>query len=63
MDPNNNEKFKTRKELANELGVCNKTLKKMLREKDIVIKRGLISPKDQELIYTILGFCQGQKIP
>jgi hypothetical protein len=46
---------KTRKQLAAEYGVCRKTLIKLLRKKRIKLDAGLISPKDQMVIYSRLG--------
>jgi hypothetical protein len=47
---------KSKKEIANEYGICTKTLNKWLDEEGIVLKRGLISPKKQETIYERFGF-------
>lgn len=46
---------KTKKQIANEYGICTKTLNKWLKKEDIPLQRGLISPKSQELIYEKLG--------
>ena len=46
---------KSRQQIANEYGICTKTLNKWLREKKIHLKRGLINPKAQSLIYKRLG--------
>lgn len=47
---------KTKQQIAREYGICTKTLNKWLKEEKIKIHRGLINPKDQELIYEKLGF-------
>jgi hypothetical protein len=47
---------KTKQQIADEYGICWKTLDKWLKKNEINIDRGLITPKDQEIIYTKLGF-------
>ncbi len=47
---------KTRQQIAEEYGVCTKTLNKWLRTNNINIGRGLITPKEQKMIYLKLGF-------
>lgn len=46
----------TRKELAQNYGVCRRTLAKWLKEKNIDLHPGLITPKDQESIYSKVGY-------
>jgi predicted site-specific integrase-resolvase len=46
---------KTKQQIANEYGICTKTLNKWLKEGKIRINRGLINPKGQERIYKKLG--------
>jgi hypothetical protein len=46
---------KTKQQIANEYGICTKTLNKWLKENHIRIKRGLINPKMQSIIYGKLG--------
>jgi hypothetical protein len=46
---------KSKQQIAGEYGICPKTLNKWLKNENIVIKRGLINPKKQELIYKKLG--------
>ncbi len=46
---------KTRQQIAREYGVSTKTLKKWFCRKELQIDSGLISPKDQKLIYEKLG--------
>jgi len=48
-------KAKTKQQIADEYGVCVKTLNKWLRKKEIKISRGLISPIDQNKIYENFG--------
>jgi hypothetical protein len=47
---------KTKQQIAIEYGICTKTLNKWLKQESIKIHRGLINPKDQELIYEKFGF-------
>lgn len=47
---------KSKQQIANEYGICTKTLNKWLKQEKIQIERGLITPKQQELIYEKLGF-------
>lgn len=47
---------KSKQQIANEYGICTKTLTKWLKEEKILLKRGLINPKRQEIIYKRLGF-------
>lgn len=47
---------KTRKQIADEYGICTKTLNKWFKKEEIDLQRGLISPKSQELIYLKFGF-------
>jgi len=42
--------------MAEEYGVCTKTFNKWLRANNINIDRGLITPKEREIIYSELGF-------
>lgn len=51
---------KSKQQIADEYGICTKTLTKWLKEEGIFLKRGLISPRNQEIIYERLGF---PKIP
>jgi hypothetical protein len=46
---------KTKQQMADEYGVCRKTFNKLLWKKQIKLDRGLISPKDQQVIYEKLG--------
>jgi hypothetical protein len=47
--------FKTKQQMADEYGICRKTFNKLLKRKNISVKRGLITPKDQLNIYNELG--------
>lgn len=47
---------KSKQQIANEYGICTKTLTKWLKEERIDVKRGLINPKKQIIIYRKLGF-------
>jgi hypothetical protein len=53
---------KTKQQMADEYGVCRKTFNKLLRKKQIMLDRGLISPKDQKNIYDELGTPSGIEI-
>jgi hypothetical protein len=46
---------KSRQQIANEYGICIKTLNKWLIEEKIILKRGLINPKKQNIIYKKFG--------
>ncbi len=48
-------KAKTLEEIAEEYGVCEKTLRKRIREAEVKIKRGLLFNAEQKLIYDALG--------
>lgn len=50
---------KTKQQIAKEYGICTKTFTKWLNEEGIVLKRGLITPKKQEIIYKSLGVPKG----
>ena len=41
--------------MATEYGVCLKTFNRWLKRESIVLPKGLICPKDQEVIYEQLG--------
>jgi len=53
---NHNGVVKTKQQMSEEYGICCKTFNKLLRKKQIMLDRGLIFPKDQEQIYSKLGF-------
>jgi DNA invertase Pin-like site-specific DNA recombinase len=44
-------KYKTRQQIARELGVSRRTFYRMLKRKGINLTPGLITPKEQEKIY------------
>ena len=46
---------KTRQELADEFGVHPNTFRSMLKRAEIKLSKGLVSPKEQLLIYQKLG--------
>jgi hypothetical protein len=48
-------KFKTRQEIANEIGICVKTLNSKLQQNNVQLAKGLITPKNQEIIYSLFG--------
>lgn len=55
MKPTNKGGFKTKAQMAEEYGICLKTFSKLLKEHGINIRRHLITPKEQEDIYSVLG--------
>ncbi len=52
---NHNVVVKTKQQMADEYGVCRKTFTKLLIRKRIKLGRGLIYPKEPQLIYSVLG--------
>jgi hypothetical protein len=46
---------RTRKELSDQYGVCRRTFNRWLKRNKIELQNGLITPKEQELIYSKLG--------
>jgi len=52
---------KTRQQLADEYGICCKTFNKLLKKKGIKLDKGLITPKDQKIIYKTLGIPDNSK--
>ena len=52
---NNNTKAKTRQQIAYEYGICSRTLKRWLAAHEIKLSKGLITPKEQEMIYNLFG--------
>ena len=55
-------KAKTRQEVADEYGICVKTLNSRFEEVSIIIGPGLIFPKTLKIIYYALGLPAGLKI-
>jgi hypothetical protein len=53
---------KTKQQMADEYGVCWKTFDKWLKKHKIKIDRGLITPKDQNKIYSALGIPKNSKL-
>jgi len=53
--PNQDGGVKTRQQMAEEYGVCRKTFNKLLTKKNIRLERGVIPPKEQQIIYNRLG--------
>jgi transcriptional antiterminator len=50
------DKFRTRNEFADSLGISTRTLERRLIALQIELPKGLISPKDQLMIREALGF-------
>ena len=51
----NNQGCKTRKQMAEEYKVTRKTFYRMRQKAGIVLSNGLITPKEQEIIYEVFG--------
>jgi hypothetical protein len=51
----------TRQQMADNYEICPRTLNKWFKEKGITLPRGLISPKDQENIYSKIGYHPNHK--
>jgi len=56
-----NIKPKTRQEIADEYQVNRKTLRRWLKNENIILDKGLVKPKDLKLIYLTFGtpMCDG----
>lgn len=52
------DRAKLRQEIAEEFGISAKTLSRWIQKEKLVISRGLISPKEQALIYLKFGMPQ-----
>ncbi|GAB4421331.1 MAG: hypothetical protein OHK0039_35970 [Bacteroidia bacterium] len=50
-----NTSAKTRTQIAAEYGISPRTLSRWLKRRDIRLSRGLLGPKEQALIYQVLG--------
>jgi hypothetical protein len=50
------DKFRNRKEFAEMLGIATRTLERKLKDTQIELPKGLLSPKDQLMIKEALGF-------
>ena len=48
--------FKPRKALAAELGIATRTFERKIKEAQILIPKGLLSPNTQKFIRDFLGF-------
>jgi len=48
-------RFKTREEIANEFGISTKTLRRRLDKAGVIFPRGLLSLKEQHIIYDLFG--------
>ncbi|MDZ7739607.1 MAG: hypothetical protein U5K32_11210 [Bacteroidales bacterium] len=47
--------FKTKQNIADEFGISVPTLNRILDDNNYKVRRGLISPREQQMIYKILG--------
>jgi len=50
-----NTRFKTREEIANEYGISTKTLRRKLNKAGVAFSKGLLSIKEQNIIYDLFG--------
>lgn len=50
--------FKTRQQVAEELGISARTLTRLIRREQLPVKSGLLTPREQDLILDRLGFLQ-----
>lgn len=48
-------KVKTRQEIAEEYGISRRTLQRWLKKQNINLPNGLLTPKEQEVIYQLFG--------
>ena len=55
MKGNQSYSSKTRSQIAEEYGVCRKTLYNWLKKEGIQLKQGLLRPKELARIYAVLG--------
>ncbi len=53
--------FKTRQQLADELGISRATLSRKLKKSKIEIPKGLLAPKDQNKILALFGVEKDEK--
>ena len=51
-------KVKTRQEIAEEYGISRRTFQRWLKKQNIALSNGLITPKEQEVIYQNFGYPQ-----
>lgn len=61
MNESSRQILKTRQQIAEEYGVCTKTFNKLLKNKGIILDKGLITPKDQQIIYVRIGIPKSSK--
>ena len=54
MKDRNTSTFKTRQEMANELGICAKTLRRKIKSSGLNISPGLLNLKEQKMIYNLI---------
>ncbi len=55
------EKTKTRQQIADLYGVNRKTLYRWLKNAGITLGKGLVTPKEQELIFKTFGHPEGRQ--
>jgi len=54
---------RTRKEIAHHMGFSARTLRRKLKIAGLKIAKGLVSPEDQVIIYTTLGYASKLEPP
>jgi len=55
------DRAKTRQEIADEYGISTKTFSRWLKKENIVLSSGLLTPKEQKIIYETLGKPENNK--
>lgn len=53
--------FKTRQQVAYELGISPRTLSRWIKRESLDVTSGLLSPREQGLIFTRLGFVEAEQ--
>lgn len=56
----NNQKAKSRKQIADEYGISPRTLRRWLKKYDIVLPKRLLCSKEQQMIYESFGHPQAK---
>jgi len=54
---------RTREEIARHIGFSVRTLRRKMKAANLKIQGGLVSPKDQVKIYTLLGYASKLELP
>lgn len=59
----NNQKAKTRKQIADEYGISPRTLRRWLKKYNILLPKRLLCSKEQQIIYQSFGHPQAKSNP